>query len=83
MTRLFNQGNGMEDKFNTPNALLDDGTYDIGAPNVTTLVMVCSVVALLEQRGVDELSFALESTDWRSRKRLEKTRSSTLTQAQE
>eukprot|EP00526_Cylindrotheca_closterium_P018654 CAMPEP_0113628314 /NCGR_PEP_ID=MMETSP0017_2-20120614/14670_1 /TAXON_ID=2856 /ORGANISM="Cylindrotheca closterium" /LENGTH=363 /DNA_ID=CAMNT_0000538613 /DNA_START=204 /DNA_END=1291 /DNA_ORIENTATION=- /assembly_acc=CAM_ASM_000147 len=38
VTRLFNQGNGMEEKFDTPNALLDDGTYDIGAPNVTSLL---------------------------------------------
>jgi len=38
VTRLFNQGNGMEDRFNTPKALLDDGTYDIGAPNVTSLL---------------------------------------------
>lgn len=38
VTRLFNQGNGMEEKFDTPNALLDDGTYDIGQPNVTALM---------------------------------------------
>ncbi|CAJ1945229.1 unnamed protein product [Cylindrotheca closterium] len=38
VTRLFNDGNGMEDRFDTPNALLDDGTFDIGAPNVTFLL---------------------------------------------
>lgn len=38
VTRLFNVGNGMEEKFNTSNALLEDGTYDIGAPTVTDLL---------------------------------------------
>ena len=38
VTGLFANGNGMDDKFDTPNALLSDGTYDIGAPNVTWLL---------------------------------------------
>jgi len=35
---LFNEGNGMRDKWNTTNALLPDGTFDMGAPNVTSLL---------------------------------------------
>jgi hypothetical protein len=31
---LLKHGNGMSDKWNTPNALLEDGSFDIGALTV-------------------------------------------------
>ncbi|CAB9514151.1 expressed unknown protein [Seminavis robusta] len=36
---LFKKGNGMEEKFHTDNALLPDGSYDIGAPTVKDLLL--------------------------------------------
>eukprot|EP00929_Paragymnodinium_shiwhaense_P106116 TRINITY_DN71262_c0_g1_i1.p1 TRINITY_DN71262_c0_g1~~TRINITY_DN71262_c0_g1_i1.p1 ORF type:complete len:399 (-),score=73.45 TRINITY_DN71262_c0_g1_i1:480-1622(-) len=35
---LLKKGNGMEKKFQSPNALLPDGSYDIGAPTVQALL---------------------------------------------
>jgi len=36
---IFHKGNGMQEKFHSPNALRADGTYDIGSPTVTSLLM--------------------------------------------
>lgn len=35
---LLQHGNGMEKKFNTPAAMLPDGSYDVGAPTVEALL---------------------------------------------
>eukprot|EP00934_Nitzschia_sp_Nitz4_P006656 Nitzschia sp. Nitz4//scaffold76_size158648//8356//9309//NITZ4_002527-RA/size158648-processed-gene-0.225-mRNA-1//1//CDS//3329557788//6646//frame0 len=37
-TSLWEEGNGMEDKFNSTAALLPDGSYDIGSPTVEALL---------------------------------------------
>jgi len=37
-TSLLRNGNGMEEKFSTPNAKKADGTYDIGSPTVAELL---------------------------------------------
>lgn len=38
VTRLYEEGNAMEEKFATPSAKLPDGTFDIGSPNVKDLL---------------------------------------------
>lgn len=38
LVTLLVEGNGMQETFSTPNALLDDGTYDIGSPTVSILL---------------------------------------------
>lgn len=35
---IYNDGNGMQDKFNTKKSLKEDGTYDIGSPDVKSLL---------------------------------------------
>ena len=35
---LIKKGNGMEEKWATHNALLPDGSFDIGAPDVQTIL---------------------------------------------
>lgn len=37
---IYTKGNGMENKFNTPSALLEDGSYDIGSPNIQSLLLL-------------------------------------------
>eukprot|EP00980_Cylindrotheca_fusiformis_P024971 scaffold12822_cov88-Cylindrotheca_fusiformis.AAC.3 len=39
VTGLYDEGNGMEEKFATPNAKKPDGTYDVGSPTVDDLLM--------------------------------------------
>eukprot|EP00980_Cylindrotheca_fusiformis_P021641 scaffold8505_cov130-Cylindrotheca_fusiformis.AAC.7 len=38
VTALYDKGNGMEEKFATPNAKKPDGTYDVGSPTVDDLL---------------------------------------------
>ena len=41
---IYKDGNGMADKFNTKKSLKEDGTYDIGAPDISSLLTGSGII---------------------------------------